>query len=106
MLKVLGKMVLKWILFIIISFIIIYNIHLWIDKVIKSRQNTRDLVTSQTSKYKQMLEQLLDKGQSPSSEGQSPCSEGQGPSSEGQGPSSTEEEDLLAFSRSLESEIL
>lgn len=85
-----NKMFLKWILFIIISFIVIYNIHVWIDKVISSRRKTRDLVTSQTSKYKEMLEQLLNQ-ENRIQENSS---------------SNSEEEDLLAFSRSLESEIL
>ena len=76
-------MFLKWILFIIISFIIIYSIHGWIDTLIKTRQKTRDLVKSQTSKYKEMLEQLLDTHSA-----------------------NPEEDDLVAFSRSLETEVL
>jgi hypothetical protein len=78
--------IIRWILFCLISLFVIYTIHGWISNILSRKRNTRDLVKTQTSKYKQILDEILNPPTTI--------------------PELGVEEDLLAFSKSLESGIV
>lgn len=52
-------MYLNWIIFVIISLLVIHFGYKWIEGITNTPRKTRDLVQSQTSKYKEMLEQYI-----------------------------------------------
>lgn len=58
-------MYLNWILFGIISLLIIHFGYKWIEGITNTPRKTRDLVQSQTNKYKEMLEQYILAAESP-----------------------------------------
>jgi hypothetical protein len=52
-------MYLNWFIFAVISLLIIHFGYKWIEGITNTPRKTRDLVQSQTNKYKEMLEQYI-----------------------------------------------
>jgi len=48
-----------WLIFLAISLVIIHIAYKWLENLLSRPKKTRDLVHSQTSKYKEMLDKLI-----------------------------------------------
>jgi hypothetical protein len=76
--------IMTWLIFLAISLVIIHIAYKWLENLLSRPRKTRDLVQSQTSKYKEMLDKLILASERPK-------------------PISDElTNDLLVFSRNLE----
>jgi hypothetical protein len=51
--------IMTWLIFLAISLVIIHIAYKWLENLLSRPKKTRDLVHSQTSKYKEMLDKLI-----------------------------------------------
>ena len=51
--------IMTWLIFLAISLVIIHIAYKWLENLLSRPKKTRDLVQSQTSKYKEMLDKLI-----------------------------------------------